>query len=580
MQKHTGTGRSQPVRGFVREWRCGKRLAVCAALVLATLVQVPLSAQPKSKKAAQPKSKKAVQPKSKKAAPPAGPPLPVGFVPPPPLPLVMGLNNPLLTPKQELDFRRSRTGNSAFIKAVRSTSLNARSQKDLRAGVRFLVARLTMPIHREMLPARRREIRTMVQLQAKASQVRNFLLSELTKALSELLVTAKFKITEKNGQQIEVVITRPDPRTGKDQSRSFKAGSFEALKALKGAAEAVQFYQRHLAGSIFAGQAGLQNFHVRLNAAYLLGELVAKKGDVGKGIPDSRYTPAAATLCDVVDDPRQLDAIKVIGVRGLVRLMQTGLPEPSYDLQLRVAECFVNQLKRPYQQSLIRQRSESHLQHVWYQEVLVEGLAGVGILVNKQSRPFVETTLASVLADPQRHFLARTAAAKALGRAPLGSGFDDGLRSYQLAELAGQMAVAYNKVPTAGYWSRCYQQLYFAFKAIDKKELTVAGKPAGLLGQVSTNRLQETYRQIVPLVAHVIVQPVVAADGRERFLPISSQAMAPLAEWLQKNRPANYKPVPPPGATPVSRPPASKTKKTAPASGGGSGSASAKSRRS
>ena len=167
-----------------------------------------------------------------------------------------------------------------------------------------------------------------------------------------------------------------------------------------------------------------------------------------------------------------------------------------------------------------------------------------------------------------------------MGRAPLGSGFDDSLRSYQLAELAGQMALAYNKVPTAGYWSRCYQQLYFAFKAIDKKELTVTGKPAGLLGQVPTSRLQETYLQIVPLVAHVIVQPVVAADGRERFLLIPSQAMTPLAEWLQKNRPANYKPVQPPGATPVSRPPASKTKKTAPASGGGSGSAPARSRRS
>ncbi len=569
-------------------------MAVCTVLVLATFVHVPLFAQPKAKKAAQPKGKKAVQPKAKKAAQPkgkkvvqpkgkkasapsSGPPLPLGFVPPPPLPLVMGLNNALMTPKNELKFRRDRTGYSAFSKAVRGPSLNTKSEGDLRAGVRYLVTRLTMPSHREVLPARRREIRTMVQLQAKSPQVRDFLLRELTKAFSELLATAKWKITDKNGQQIEVVITRPDPRTGKEQSRSYKAASLDALKAIKGAEEAVQFYERYSAGSIFGGQAGLQNFHVRLNVAYLLGELISKKGDASKGIPDRRYTPAAATLCDVVDDPRQLDAIKVIAVRGLVRLMRNGLPEPDYDLRLRVAECFVNQLRRPYQRSLVRQRIESHLQHVWYQEVLVEGLADVGILVDKQSRPFVETTLASVLADPQRHFLARTAAAKALGRAPLGSGFDDGLRGYQLAELAGQMAVAYNKMPTAGYWPRCYQQLYFAFKAINKDDVTVAGKPAGLLGQVSTARLQDTYRQIVPLVAHVIVQPVVAADGKERYLPIPSQALEPLADWLGKNRPANYKPVPPPAATaPVSQPPAGKAKKAAPASGGSSAGANAR----
>jgi len=553
--------------------------AACVGLVAAGISAPPLRAQapaakktpvaqPASKTAAaqpsDPSAKKSVKktaaqaaatkktaPKTKaatrKVATPTGPALPPGFVPPPPLPQVMGLNNALLTPKDDVGFRR--TAYSAYMKAVRSPGLGTKAQQDIRAGVRWAVARLTMPASREILPVRRREIRQLVQLQAKTPQVRNFILQELTLALSELLETAHFKISHNNGTQIVVEITRPDPKTGKLTTQSFKADSLQALRAVQGAAEAVRYFERYSSRSVFAGRGGLQNFHVRLNVAYLLGELVAEKGDLSKGIPDKRYTLAAYPLCDAIDETRQLDAIKVVAVRGLVRLMKTGLPEPNYDLQLKVATCLANQLKRPFQRSVIRQRLDSHLQHIWYQEVLVEGLAGVGILVNKNAQPFVETTLAGVMADPNRHFLARTSAAKALGRAPLAGSFDDGLRSFQLAELASQMAASYNKGPRAGYWPRCFQNLYFAFKAINKSDVTVTGKPAGLIGQVGSARVQDAYRQIVPLVAHVIVQPTVSADGQQVFQPISSDTIKPLSDWMAQNKPANYKPIQPTGGT-------------------------------
>ena len=507
----------------------------------ATAKKKPAAAA-KKKSAATAKKKPAAAAKKKSAAP-TGPALPIGFVPPPPLPQVMGLNNALLIPKNELAFRR--LGYSTFMKAVRAQGLGSKAQQDIQAGVRWVVARMTMPKNRESLPIRRREIRQMVQLQAKSPQIRNFVLLELRLALSELLETAHFKITHNNGQEIVVVITRPDPKTGKNASATFKANSLQGLREVQGAGEAVRFFERYSTRTIFGGKGGLQNFHVRLNVAYLLGELIVRKGDPSKGIPAARYTDAAYPLCDVVTEPRQLDAIKVVAVRGLVRLMRTGQPDPPYDLRLRVAECFANQLKRPYQRSLMRQRVDSHLQHIWFQEVLVEGLAGVGIMVNKQAEPFVETVLGDVMADPNRHFLARTAAAKAIGRAPLAGAFDDGLRSYQLVELAGQMSAAYNKAPAKGYWLRCYQQLYFAFKAISKNEMTVAGKPAGLLGQVATAKLQDAYSQVVPLVAHVIVQPTVAADGKQYFQPISSETLKPLTDWLAENRPANYEPLVP-----------------------------------
>jgi len=118
------------------------------------------------------------------------------------------------------------------------------------------------------------------------------------------------------------------------------------------------------------------------------------------------------------------------------------------------------------------------------------------------------------------------------------------------------------------YWPRSFQQLYFSFKAINKSDVTVAGKPAGLLGQVGTARLQDAYRRVVPLVAHVIVQPTVTADGKQRFMAISSDTIKPLTDWLTQNRPPNYKPAGQPSTTtaPTSTP---TTKPKAKAKAGG-----------
>ena len=113
-------------------------VAACVGLVLTGLSTPSVHAQDAGKKAAKkkaaPAAKKKAAPAAKKKAAPTGPSLPIGFVPPPPLPQVMGLNNALLTPKNELAFRRS--GYSAFMKAVRAPGLGSKAQQDIRAGVR------------------------------------------------------------------------------------------------------------------------------------------------------------------------------------------------------------------------------------------------------------------------------------------------------------------------------------------------------------------------------------------------------------------------------------------------------------
>ncbi|MEE3364016.1 MAG: hypothetical protein VX304_00115, partial [Planctomycetota bacterium] len=93
----------------------------------------PKKSAPAAKKPASAPKKSA--PAAKKPARPSGPPLPLGFVPPPPLPQVMGLNNSLLNAKDELAFRRK--GYSAFMKAVRAPGLGSKAQKDIQAGIRW-----------------------------------------------------------------------------------------------------------------------------------------------------------------------------------------------------------------------------------------------------------------------------------------------------------------------------------------------------------------------------------------------------------------------------------------------------------
>ena len=468
--------------------------------------------------------------------------------------MVMRMNNPLMKSDAELAFRRSRKGLSSFSRALKTGTVSTGSREAIQQGVRWYVARLTMPGYRDNLSKLRRNIAELVRVQARSESVRDVLVQELNLALAELLESSKFKITHAEGQPIVVEITRPG-RDGKDQTTTFKGKDLNALQAQKGAAEAARLYEKYSARAVFDGKGGLQNFHVRLNVACLLSEFVVERGDVNRGTPDARYTPASLTLCDVVDDPLQLDAIKVVAVRGLVRIMQTGKPKPDYDRRLKVVQCMIKQLDRPFQRSVLRQEMESHLQHIWYQEVLAESLAAIGIREDNQNRPIVETALAKILADSQRHFLARTAAGKALGRANLGGSFDNELRSYQLAVLASQMTDAYNKAPAAGYWNRCFQQLYFAFKAVNRDEKSSGGRPAGLLGQFPSVPLQNAYSRIVPLVAHVIVQPV-EVNGKFSYLPISSEALKPLIDWMGENRPANYQP--PRGTSPVSKQPAEK----------------------
>ena len=547
-------------------------MAWLAALVLIPLVAVGLSAQqpankkPAAKKPAakapankktpakksaatgkksaktKPAAKATKKPQSAKSKVPAGPRLPTTFMPPAKLPRALELDNSLLTDAADLAFKKK--GAAGYRAAMKANKVN---EAALQAGIRWTVARLTMKKNRqglkktEVLAFIRGQIVRNLTATIKAEPVRQFALKEFTLALSELLETSRFRIRHKTGQPIVIEITREGP-DGKDLTRKFQANSLDELRQQPDSAEAVRLYERYGQRSVYGGSGGRQNLRVQINVAFLLSELNAVKGRVSNKTPDIKFTPAIVPLCDVVDDPYQLDAVKLVAVRGIVTILASCRPEPTYDLRLRVARSFDNRLKRPFQSSPQRQRVDSHLQHIWLQERLVNGLAASGILIdNKAQDPFVDKTLGRILSNPKRHWMVRAAASQALGRAALIPGqFPSEIRAYQVVELAYSMAAAYNLRPRDGYWGRCFWRLYFVFKQVHPNELASHGRPAGLLNQVPSARMRDAYDQVLPLVAHVIIQPVTPAGGQPVFQPVPADMLKSLSEWMNQNRPANY----------------------------------------
>ena len=59
----------------------------------------------------------------------------------------------------------------------------------------------------------------------------------------------------------------------------------------------------------------------------------------------------------------------------------------------------------------------------------------------------------------------------------------------------------------------------------------------------------------------------VTADGKQRFMAISSDTIKPLTDWLAQNRPPNYKPAGRPSATAPTSTPKPKAKSKTKAGG-------------
>lgn len=236
------------------------------------------------------------------------------------------------------------------------------------------------------------------------------------------------------------------------------------------------------------------NFYVRMQAVRVLSELNVREEQVGNQNPPISYVPAMSPLLDVIGNPEQPEALKVMAAAGVARIANFADLIPA-ELKFRAADVLTKELAK----------GDTHW---WYQARLAEAAAAIELEVDRTGNAVVVTSLLTVIADNNRHCMARSAAAKALGRTPLTPGkFDEKAAAARLAQLARDMSVAYNKQPKNVQWYECYLNLFLTFK-VNVGE-NAANLPANCLirrGSLPAP-LNDAFQRITPIVKHVMNQP-------------------------------------------------------------------------
>ena len=281
-------------------------------------------------------------------------------------------------------------------------------------------------------------------------------------------------------------------------------------------------------------------FHVRLQAILILGDLTLVQPDEKNNIREEAYTPPWEPLHQVVGDSEQHEALKIAAVRGLTRILLMGTLR-SDQAKTQIARTFSAELMNPEA-------------HPWYQMRLASALGSINLelsLDNKRE-PLIIDALSKVAADEKRDLCVRAEAARALGRAPLPPGTSEQVLAWVIADVAHDLMVAYNRDATAAQVQRvnaamrsrldqtqlCLFKVYLAYQPDNDDRRLYEGRRPGLLPKRTGDRsIGETYGLTVPVVAHVLKQP----EGRHPqavWKPVPDPQVKALSDWLVKNIPA------------------------------------------
>jgi hypothetical protein len=257
------------------------------------------------------------------------------------------------------------------------------------------------------------------------------------------------------------------------------------------------------------------NFYVRMQAVRILSELNVREKEVtGTSKPAVSYVPAMEPLLSVIDNPEQPESLKVLAAVGIARVADAADIVPA-ELKFKAADILTKELAKP--------------DHFWWYDMrLADAAAAIEFEIDRTGQPIVVDTLLSVIADGNRSCMARTAAAKALGRTPVMAGkFDDKAAADRIAKLARDMSLAYNKNPGNVQWYHCFLNLQLTFKPNAGED--VAGLPQNSLIRTGSlpAPLDNVEQRILPLAKHVLNQPV----GKPHK-PIPAELIQRLAEVL------------------------------------------------
>jgi hypothetical protein len=280
------------------------------------------------------------------------------------------------------------------------------------------------------------------------------------------------------------------------------------------------------------------NNELRLNATILISELNVMEPGSKSNPPAEVFSPATAVLLEIMQDPKQPVPVKIQAARGITRNALLGLPllrtAHKKDLVNAIVKELENARKLPPDQA-----------GPWYQARLLEALAAIDLpLMNVNDDPLIFETLESFLDDSKLDFSVRCMAARSIGRAHLVNhpDIDPERLSLKLAELGLELTNGFNKnmqINPAAFprWQKYFWDLYVAFRPEnDYDRVLYRNRKLGLRA-IYPNRkdIEDAYRKILPLTAHVLRQPV--ERNKRKFIdPLPATQIQALSDWI-KNHP-------------------------------------------
>lgn len=409
------------------------------------------------------KSGSTPQATAKPGAPaPAGPmqidseTLPKDFEPPQAPPEVMQINRPLLTQAQLDALKRV---DSKFNAAVtKSQWKDAQSQELIRGGIQYRLARLTNLDNRE----------------------------DWMKARDELMRSI-------NGMG----------KLSPNADDTKKAREFMLAEVVKQCALLLD-----------------NNFYARLHAVFILSELNLTDEDPKKNLKTEAFVPAVEPLLTVLKDPNQPEAIKVLAIRGVVRILSNSSPDVK--TKQKVAAVLVSELA-------------NEKAHPWYQRRLAYAMAFVDISVDLNRKPVLVETLQKVVADPKRDWVTRAEACRSLGRVAYDPSVDTRAVLTTITNFVAEAATAASTSAKNPHWKSVFGRLYLTFKEQDAGDRDVEKKgPGGLLNRPQFN--QPEVKKVYPLVVDVFNATIAGA-------PIPAEAVKALQALQKPGAPPNGQPV-------------------------------------
>lgn len=269
------------------------------------------------------------------------------------------------------------------------------------------------------------------------------------------------------------------------------------------------------------------NFHVRLHAVFLVGDLNLQPQVIGAGAkPAIAYSGGVTLLLEVLTETidgksvPQPEAIKIRAAHALKRILTaSNLPkQPNEKTRIAIAKVLLAEVDDNPDPA--------------YEWVLIHALADVGVpLISGEAgpgKPAIVSALARIMLDPTRSLRNRCRAARFLGRTPIPGGVKLAPITWGIAQLGHQVGTQYATRIRPIHAIFYFQDLFFAYSSPPGEGTSDGKAKAGL-------PKDEAFDVIKPVMAF-FVKALMAAPVAPASIP---QAMLQQLDEVQKKKPAD-----------------------------------------